>query len=365
MLLSHGIAAIFLVDEALAVAPLAMWTCWIGAAAAWLTYLMLVTGYIEPGALPVGGPTFAKELASVDPSVARQLVLLRRHSHAYGLMPLVDRRADGTPDGHCTHCQLQRPLRAGHCKATGRCYARFDHSCWWVGQPVAAGNHRVFVLFVGAMVVQLCAGGNALWHLMRWPGLSQTVAGPIAWVIITMAKLVLASEEEDSSGAAHQVNGHIATLPSYIVQDDSTGMQRLPQDWLLRGIISPQTYGWLRLCAAVYVALLVLLFGVFVCLLLVEQSFNIATDQTVREGLKGRAGGAGGLGHMRGVHLRDEQQQWSGVRTSEPPSTLSSSQGPVAVVSKATLAGSKWARDYERTSMDARSNCLRFWTTGM
>jgi len=44
----------------------------------------------------------------------------------------------------CTTCNLWRPLHVSHCSACKHCLWRFDHHCIWVGNCIAARNHRFF-----------------------------------------------------------------------------------------------------------------------------------------------------------------------------------------------------------------------------
>ena len=50
----------------------------------------------------------------------------------------------------------RRPLRSKLCRASGGvCIARFDHFCDWVNRPIGAGNHLLFLSFVGLQVLAL------------------------------------------------------------------------------------------------------------------------------------------------------------------------------------------------------------------
>ncbi|KAA0174267.1 hypothetical protein FNF27_04279 [Cafeteria roenbergensis] len=156
-----------------------------GVVAMWLA---LATRWSDPGFLPAGS---AAALLAAEPSppcgsaLTRPEALYWRQRALYGLMPAplpglapaapsADRRAaicgartDGDPPAAvCESCRLHKPLRASHCSVSGRCVARMDHFCVWLGCPVGAGNHRLFVAFVCAAAFHLgvctLAAGYAL-----------------------------------------------------------------------------------------------------------------------------------------------------------------------------------------------------------
>ena len=57
------------------------------------------------------------------------------------------RRHDaGAGGGQCKHCG-DRPSRAYHCRATGRCVLRLDHFCIFSNCAIGAGNHKYFLLW--------------------------------------------------------------------------------------------------------------------------------------------------------------------------------------------------------------------------
>ena len=55
----------------------------------------------------------------------------------------------------CVACRTVRPLRAKHCPVTGRCVARFDHYCPWMGCTVGAGNHATFLAFLASTLAAI------------------------------------------------------------------------------------------------------------------------------------------------------------------------------------------------------------------
>ena len=48
----------------------------------------------------------------------------------------------------CMHCLAHQVLRAKHCHDCGRCVRQLDHHCWWLGNCVGAGNHRLFIAYL-------------------------------------------------------------------------------------------------------------------------------------------------------------------------------------------------------------------------
>lgn len=67
----------------------------------------------------------------------------------------------------CSQCRHWRPPRAGHCWSCNRCYLRHDHHCPWIGNCVAAYNHRffaTFLLFIGLAGVSVPASIWMAWY---------------------------------------------------------------------------------------------------------------------------------------------------------------------------------------------------------
>ena len=60
-------------------------------------------------------------------------------------------------DNFCLQCMIRRPLRSKHCRRCGRCVAKQDHHCPWINNCVANNNHRHFFMYIIAM-----AGGIAV-----------------------------------------------------------------------------------------------------------------------------------------------------------------------------------------------------------
>lgn len=151
-------------------------------------WLALATRWTDPGFLPTGPSATLLAAESAPPSgiaLPPPEGLYWRQRALYGLMPApladlaaVPPRADPSPagcgarrDGEppaavCESCQLHKPLRASHCSVSGRCVARMDHFCVWLGCPVGAGNHRLFVAFVHVAALHLGVCTVAAWYAL-------------------------------------------------------------------------------------------------------------------------------------------------------------------------------------------------------
>ena len=61
----------------------------------------------------------------------------------------------------CVHCSALQVARAKHCHDCGRCVRRLDHHCWWLGNCVGIGNHRLFLSYL-TCEASLLVGTGAL-----------------------------------------------------------------------------------------------------------------------------------------------------------------------------------------------------------
>lgn len=79
----------------------------------------------------------------------------------------------------CPHCKAFKPPRASHSRAIGRCVARMDHLCPWVGNVVGLRNQKYFILFCGwTCVLCVSALGLALGRSWTCPGTADSGHGP-------------------------------------------------------------------------------------------------------------------------------------------------------------------------------------------
>lgn len=54
-------------------------------------------------------------------------------------------------DNFCIQCMIRRPLRSKHCRRCGKCVAKHDHHCPWINSCVANNNLRHFYLYIICM----------------------------------------------------------------------------------------------------------------------------------------------------------------------------------------------------------------------
>ena len=69
-----------------------------------------------------------------------------------------------------------RRLARQHCYDCGRCVNRLDHHCWWVGNCVGVGNHRVFLCYLVCQATLICSFGV---FVARGVYTSPTPLGPV------------------------------------------------------------------------------------------------------------------------------------------------------------------------------------------
>jgi len=99
--------------------------------------LYVAAGLMDPGYLPI--------VTDSSPSVPTEGLKA-------AASPLLD-----LPQ--CTHCRALQVARAKHCYDCGRCVRRLDHHCWWLGNCVGVGNHRVFLGYLVCQATLICSFG--------------------------------------------------------------------------------------------------------------------------------------------------------------------------------------------------------------
>ncbi|KAK9459193.1 DHHC palmitoyltransferase-domain-containing protein [Lipomyces oligophaga] len=53
----------------------------------------------------------------------------------------------------CSKCKIWKPDRTHHCSTCGRCVLRMDHHCPWFSTCIGFANYKVFILFLGYVVL--------------------------------------------------------------------------------------------------------------------------------------------------------------------------------------------------------------------
>jgi hypothetical protein len=48
----------------------------------------------------------------------------------------------------CQSCRMFKPVRAHHCRQTGRCVLKMDHYCNWISTCIGYANYKYFLLFI-------------------------------------------------------------------------------------------------------------------------------------------------------------------------------------------------------------------------
>ncbi|CAE8623889.1 unnamed protein product [Polarella glacialis] len=87
----------------------------------------------------------------------------------------------------CVICCRLRSQRCKHCKDCGRCVARFDHHCPWLGNCVGALNLHVFIRFLAWTTLALLASLGLIWQsldALPWFGSGHVLDGPPLWRIL-------------------------------------------------------------------------------------------------------------------------------------------------------------------------------------
>lgn len=93
----------------------------------------------------------------------------------------------------CGSCQMWRPPRCSHCRTCERCFLRYDHHCPWIGNCVAAHNHRFFAAFL---------------FFIGMAGVTVPISAWLAWFELQQralhgAPVGAAGGEDGPSGMAH------------------------------------------------------------------------------------------------------------------------------------------------------------------
>ncbi|MES1907131.1 MAG: hypothetical protein MHM6MM_000311 [Cercozoa sp. M6MM] len=112
------------------------------------TFLYFAVCLSDPGFIDVR-PHDLEEVVVESPSAQETGHLLSDAASEHGL---VDASHNGEELRICVVCRATRPPRSKHCRECGRCVARFDHHCPFMGNCIGLRNHGLFVFFLLAEV---------------------------------------------------------------------------------------------------------------------------------------------------------------------------------------------------------------------
>lgn len=80
-------------------------------------------------------------------------------------------------DNFCLQCMIRKPLRSKHCRRCGRCVAKQDHHCPWINNCVANNNHRHFFMYILYLAAGIAVFTNlAVIYLFSLPAPSKAAA---------------------------------------------------------------------------------------------------------------------------------------------------------------------------------------------
>ncbi|KAI4877635.1 hypothetical protein NFI96_022987 [Prochilodus magdalenae] len=105
--------------------------------------------------------------------------------------------ANQNPNRFCIYCELFQVDNSKHCRLCDFCVMDYDHHCLFLNHCVGRDNHRVFVLFILAMIVaHLIFTSTAAYYLYwmlaveeHWSWSSLT--GREAWVLLLLVLNIL------------------------------------------------------------------------------------------------------------------------------------------------------------------------------
>ncbi|XP_032836631.2 palmitoyltransferase ZDHHC12 isoform X1 [Petromyzon marinus] len=86
----------------------------------------------------------------------------------------------------CGYCEVEKPLRAKHCRECRRCVRCFDHHCPWVGNCVGELNLGPFLGFLTTQLAGL------LWAFVLARSAVVSVPGWLPWLSANAAPLAVA-----------------------------------------------------------------------------------------------------------------------------------------------------------------------------
>jgi len=165
-----------------------------------------------------------------------------------GAVPLDLEATEGMKQ--CKKCKAAKPPRAHHCSVCNRCIMKMDHHCPWVNNCVGACNQKYFLLFLVYV------------HLQCW------FAGVALGLRLMMAIHTAAA---DPSGRFLE--------PKTSTKPDISQTTQQPSE------VSDLGDGAAIVCVSIF--LVAIVFGLFTMIMFFDQVWNIVSNSTGIDNLKG------------------------------------------------------------------------------
>eukprot|EP00931_Biecheleriopsis_adriatica_P069253 TRINITY_DN43111_c0_g1_i1.p1 TRINITY_DN43111_c0_g1~~TRINITY_DN43111_c0_g1_i1.p1 ORF type:complete len:322 (-),score=42.47 TRINITY_DN43111_c0_g1_i1:52-1017(-) len=169
-----------------------------------------------------------------------------------GTCPLDAEPLEG--DRHCTKCKAPKPPRAHHCSTCRRCIMKMDHHCPWVNNCVGARNQKHFILFL----------------------------------VYVFAQCFAACISIGTYFATHGTGGALPPRPKNFLDKDPVALAAV-KAWReeVRRYRQTQVQNEGEILCCVLIFFVAVIFGLFTCVMFLDQTSNIVNSTTGIEALKG------------------------------------------------------------------------------